>query len=91
MPKIKHKHENYFKQYLEVAMCPISPHSLDDMKILEITTIKPLTPQQARIDGLKKQKENVAKQLKAERDRQKVAKAQQQINAVKFPNSNPNQ
>ena len=72
-------------------MCPISPHSLDDMKILEITTIKPLTPQQARIDGLKKQKENVAKQLKAERDRQKVAKAQQQINAVKFTNSNLNQ
>ena len=41
--------------------------------------IKPLTPQQARIDGLKKQKDNAAKQLKAERDRQKLAKAQQQI------------
>jgi hypothetical protein len=79
MPKIKHKHINYFKQYLEVAMCPISPHSLDDMKILEITTIKPLTPQQARIDGLKRQKEASTKALQAERDRQKVAKAQQTI------------
>jgi hypothetical protein len=40
---------------------------------------KPLTPQQARIDGLKKQKDNVSKQLKAERDRQKLVKAQQTI------------
>ena len=60
------------------------------MKILEITTIKPPTPQQARIDALKRQKEASTKALKAERDRQKIAKAQQQINAVKFPNSNPN-
>lgn len=50
-------------------MCPISPHNLDDMKILEITTIKPLTPQQARIDGLKRQKEASTKALQAERDR----------------------
>ena len=61
------------------------------LKEFKPNVIKPLTPQQARIDGLKKQKENVGKQLKAERDRQKVAKAQQQINAVKFPNSNTNQ
>ena len=42
-------------------------------------TIKPLTPQQARINSLKQQKENLSKQLKAERDRQRIAKAQQQI------------
>ena len=53
------------------------------MKILEITAIKSPSPQQARIDGLKRQKETVSKQLKAERDRQKVAKAQQQIQAVR--------
>jgi hypothetical protein len=41
--------------------------------------IKPLTPQQSRIDVLKRQKETVTKQLKAERDRQTIAKAQQQI------------
>lgn len=44
-----------------------------------INTIKPLSPQQARIDSLKKQKDVATKNLKAERDRQKVAKAQQQI------------
>ena len=44
-----------------------------------IQPIKPLTPQQSRIDGLKRQKESVTKQLKAERDRQKIAKAQQQL------------
>ncbi|QWD22040.1 hypothetical protein G6688_02560 [Polynucleobacter paneuropaeus] len=55
------------------------------MRLSEIkpNVIKPLTPQQARIDGLKKQKENVGKQLKAERDRQKVAKAQQTIQTAK--------
>lgn len=44
-----------------------------------IEPIKPLTPQQSRIDGLKRQKETIAKQLKTERDRQKIAKAQQQL------------
>ena len=44
-----------------------------------IQPIKPLTPKQARIDGLKRQKEAVSKQLKSERDRQKIAKAQQQL------------
>jgi hypothetical protein len=83
MPKIKHKHISYFKQYLVVVTCPINQHSLDNMKIVEITAIKSPSPQQARIDGLKRQKETVSKQLKAERDRQKVAKAQQQIQAVR--------
>ena len=44
-----------------------------------IKPIQPLTPQQSRIDGLKRQKETITKQLKAERDRQKIAKAQQQL------------
>jgi hypothetical protein len=51
--------------------------------INETATIKPLTPQQARIDTLKRQKDSVAKQLKAERDRQKIAKAQQAISSTK--------
>jgi hypothetical protein len=38
-----------------------------------------MNPQQARIDSLKKQKDVASKNLKAERDRQKVVKAQQQI------------
>ena len=50
-----------------------------DEVLATIKPIKPLSPQQARIDGLKKQKDNASNQLKAERDRQKLVKAQQQI------------
>jgi hypothetical protein len=45
----------------------------------EIKSIKPMTPQQARIDSLKRQKDIASKNLKAERYRQKIARAQQQI------------
>ena len=44
-----------------------------------IKPIKPLTPQKARVDGLKRQKDSITKQLKAEQDKQKLVKAQQQI------------
>ena len=47
-----------------------------------VQPIKPLTPQQSRIDGLKRQKETISKQLKSERDRQKLSKAQQQLAKV---------
>ena len=40
---------------------------------------KPLTPQQARLDALKRQKDNVGRALDTERKRQKVAKAQQNL------------
>lgn len=50
-----------------------------DEVIGTIKSIKPMNPQQAKIDSLKKQKEVASNNLKAERDRQKVAKAQQQI------------
>lgn len=52
------------------------------MKIAEITAvkpIKPLTSDQAKIDGLKKQKDAAAQRLKAERDRQKQQKAMHQL------------
>ena len=55
------------------------------MKIKEITTIKSqntLTPQQQRIKSLQTQKQNISKQLKAERGRQKIQKAQQTIQSV---------
>lgn len=55
------------------------------MKIAEITTVKPvkpLTPDQARIDSLKKQKDAAAQRLKAERDRQKQQKAMHQLASV---------
>jgi hypothetical protein len=52
------------------------------MKIKEVATInpiKPLTPQQQRIKTLQTQKDNLGKQIKVERDRQKITKAQQQL------------
>lgn len=58
---------------------PIGYMLLDDV----IKTHKPLTPLQARIKSLQQQKDNATKQLKAERDRQKLAKAQQQIQSVR--------
>lgn len=45
------------------------------MRIYEITAIKPLTPQQSRINALQQQKERASTQLKAERDKQKKQKA----------------
>jgi len=42
-------------------------------------TTKPLTPQQARVNALKQQKERAAKLLQAEKDRQKRQKATQKI------------
>jgi hypothetical protein len=50
-----------------------------DEVIGTIKSIKPMNPQQAKLDSLKKQKEVASNNLKAERNRQKVAKAQQQI------------
>ena len=51
------------------------------MRLREIkpNVVKPKTPQQQRLDNLQLQKDNMTKQLKAERDRQKIAKAQQVI------------
>jgi len=56
------------------------------MRLSEIkpNVIKPLTPQQQRVKSLQLQKDNVTKQLKAERDRQKIAKAQQTISNVQL-------
>ena len=84
MPKIKPKPLSYFKRYLALPMFLTNHSRLLDMLIKEIATIKPLTPEKARIRALQTQKDNVSKQLKAERDRQKVAKAQQTIATVKF-------
>ena len=55
------------------------------MKIDEITGTKPVqpkTPEQARIEGLKAAKERAAIALQAERQRQKIAKAQKAINSA---------
>lgn len=44
-----------------------------------IKPVKPMNPQQYRLYSLKRNKENANKAYKAEKDRQKIAKAQQQI------------
>ncbi len=49
------------------------------MRFYEIKPTKPLTPKQLRIKSLQTQKQNISKQLKAERDRQKRQRAQQQL------------
>ncbi|WP_323484899.1 hypothetical protein [Polynucleobacter sp. AP-Nickl1-40-C4] len=48
-----------------------------------IKSIKPLTPQQQRIDTLKQQVKRDQEAIKAERQRQQVAKAQQQLQRVR--------
>ena len=48
-----------------------------------IFEIAPMTPEKARIDSLKRTKDTATKNLKTERDRQKVSNAQQQIAAIK--------
>jgi hypothetical protein len=45
------------------------------MRFYEFKTIKPLTPQQSKINALKQQKERASTELKTERDKQKKQKA----------------
>jgi hypothetical protein len=48
-------------------------------EVATIKAIKPLTPQQRRIDTLKQQVKRSQEAVKAERQRQRVAKAQSQL------------
>ncbi len=64
--------------------CLISSYML----IKEVATIKstkPLTPQQQRIDTLKLQVKRSQEAVKAERQRQQVAKAQAQLAKARQP------
>lgn len=49
------------------------------IQVNEASTIKPMSPEQARINALKQYKKNVTQAIKTERDRQKIHHAQQQI------------
>ncbi len=49
------------------------------MRIHEITTIKPITPAQGRINALKQQKTRAGDALSAERERQQQAKATERL------------
>ena len=53
------------------------PRSISEADTLK--PIKPLPPDKYRLASMKQQKDTLTKNIKAERDRQQVAKAQQQI------------
>ena len=69
------------------AKCLISRHMLIK-EVTNIKPIKPLTLQQQRIDTLKQQVKRSQEAVKAERQRQKVAKAQAQLARAKMPIKN---
>ena len=66
------------------ARCLISRRMLIK-EVATIKPIKPLTPQQQRIDTLKQQVKRSQEAVKAERQRQKVAKAQAQLVKARQP------
>ena len=53
----------------------LKPQHKYSMRLHEIKTIKPPTPEQSRINSLKQQKDRATDALKAERARQKRTKA----------------
>jgi hypothetical protein len=53
-----------------------------EMRMYEIKTIKPLTPGQARIQGMKNQVKNTQKAIKAEKARQKIKAGQDQLRKI---------
>jgi hypothetical protein len=57
------------------------------VQVNEAGTIKLQTSDQARLAALKRQKDNVAKQIEAERERKKIYRAQQQISQAIRPKS----
>lgn len=52
------------------------------MKIVEVTTLKPLTPDQQRIKALQAQAKRARDAVKAERARQKIKAGQKQLSKV---------
>ena len=54
-----------------------------------IKPISPMTPEKARIEALKRTKDAAAKNLKAERERQKLAKARDTISTLAFKTIKP--
>ena len=58
-----------------------------DEVVKTIKPLKPLSPDQAKLDSLKRQKEIASKNLNAENDRQKVARAQKNIRKANSQNS----
>jgi len=56
------------------------------MKITEVTTPKPPSPEQARIRAMQAQVKRAQEAVKAERARQKIASAQKSLSNISKPN-----
>jgi hypothetical protein len=52
------------------------------MRIYEIVSTKPLTPEQARLKALKDQADRARAAVKAEKARQKIGSGQAQLNNI---------
>lgn len=55
------------------------------MKVEEVTTIKPLTPEQARVKALQIQADRAKDAVKAEKARQKIKQGRNQLALIKRP------
>ena len=53
-----------------------------EMRIYEIKTIKPLTPDQARVKSMQDQVKRTQQAIKAEKARQKIKVGQQQLGKI---------
>ncbi len=58
------------------------------MKVYEVAS-PPNTPEQSRIDALKRAKEQATKNLSAERQRQQISKAQKKLASINAGTSKP--
>ena len=54
-----------------------------EMRVYEIKTIKPLTPDQARVKSMQDQVKRTQQAVKAEKARQKIKSGQEQLRKIK--------
>lgn len=52
------------------------------IKEVEVKNIPPVSPEKARLDALKRQKDNLNKTIKATKARAQITKGQQQLSAA---------
>ena len=58
-----------------------------EMRMYEIKTIKPLTPDQAKVKSMQDQVKRTQQAIKAERARQKIQAGQRELNKCRWPPS----
>ncbi len=68
-----------------VAVSPVQANEEDTLLDSTIKPIKPLTPQQARINSLKQNVERDRQQLQAERDRQRKHRDAERLRKLRMP------